>query len=135
MSWGDGTIAFQGKEYPITLSGLSLLDLGVSSVSATGKVYSMNKLSDLSGNYIASQATFAVAGGSGELTMINDKGVVITLASEQSGTQLTAGPAGMSIKLIISLVMSGQGRGGIGWRRGQFERDCEAIRLCATVFC
>ena len=99
VSWGDGTIAFQGKEYPITLSGLSLLDLGVSSVSATGKVYSMNKLSDLSGNYIASQATFAVAGGSGELTMINDKGVVITLASEQSGTQLTAGPAGMSIKL------------------------------------
>jgi len=68
-------------------------------VSATGKVYSLNKLSDLSGNYIASQATFAVAGGSGELTMINDKGVVITLASEQSGTQLTAGPAGMSIKL------------------------------------
>ena len=99
VSWGDGTIAFQGKEYPITLSGLSLLDLGVSSVSATGKVYSLKNLSDLSGNYIASQATFAVAGGSGELTMINDKGVVITLASEQSGTQLTAGPAGMSIKL------------------------------------
>jgi len=99
VSWGDGTIAFQGKEYPITLSGLSLLDLGVSNVSATGKVYSLNKLSDLSGNYIASQATFAVAGGSGELTMINDKGVVMTLTSEQSGTQLTAGPAGMSIKL------------------------------------
>jgi hypothetical protein len=31
--------------------------------------------------------------------MINDKGVVIALTSDQSGTQLAAGPAGMSIKL------------------------------------
>jgi len=31
--------------------------------------------------------------------IISDKGVVITILSEQTGTQLTLGPAGMSIKL------------------------------------
>jgi hypothetical protein len=81
------------------MSGLSLIDLGISRVSAKGSVYDLNNLADFSGNYVATQATFAIAGGTGELAMINDKGVVITLTSDQSGTQLTAGPAGMSIKL------------------------------------
>jgi hypothetical protein len=27
---------YQGKDYPVTISGLSLLDLGVSNASATG---------------------------------------------------------------------------------------------------
>ena len=99
VNWGDGTLNFQSKNYPLTISGLSLLDLGVSRVSATGKVYNLNKPSDISGNYAATQATFAVAGGTGELAMINDKGVVIRLTSDQTGTQLTAGPAGMTIQL------------------------------------
>jgi hypothetical protein len=99
VSWGDGRLNYQNRNYPVSLSGLSLLDVGVSRVSATGKIYNLSKLSDISGNYVATQATFAVAGGSGELAMVNDKGVVIRLASDQSGTQLTAGPAGMSIQL------------------------------------
>jgi len=69
---------FRGKDYPISISGLSLLDLGVSGVSVTGKVYYLNKLADFSGNYFATQATIAVAGG-------------VQLSSEQSGTQLTLG--------------------------------------------
>ena len=92
-------LAFQGRNYPFSVSELSLLDLGASSVSATGRVYNLNNPADLSGNYVATQATFAVAGGTGELTMTNGKGVVIALSSQESGTQLTAGPAGITIKL------------------------------------
>jgi hypothetical protein len=99
VNWGDGVLSYQGKDYPITVSGLSLLDLGVSSVSATGKVYFLNKLSDFSGNYFATQATFAVAGGGGELVMANGNGVFIALQSEQSGTRLTLGASGVSLKL------------------------------------
>jgi hypothetical protein len=76
-----------------------LIDLGVSSVNATGRIYNLTNLADFSGNYVATQATFAVAGGTGELTMTNAKGVVIALSSQESGTQLTAGPAGISLKL------------------------------------
>jgi hypothetical protein len=99
VSWGDGVLTYQGKDYPFSVSELSLLDLGRSSVSATGRVYNLNTPADLSGNYVATQATFAVAGGTGELTMTNARGVVIALSSQESGTQLTAGPAGVTIKL------------------------------------
>jgi hypothetical protein len=74
-------------------------DLGASTVTGTGRVYNLNNLSHFSGNYVATQATFAVAGGSGELTMTNGKGVVVSLSSQESGTQLTAGPSGISLKL------------------------------------
>jgi len=99
VSWGDGVLNFQGKNYPFSVSELSLLDLGASSVTGTGRVYNLNNLADFGGNYVATQATFAVAGGTGELTMTNAKGVVISLSSQESGTQLTAGPSGISVKL------------------------------------
>jgi hypothetical protein len=99
INWGEGVLSYQGKDYPITVSGLSLLDLGVSSVSATGKVYFLKKVSDFPGNYFATQATFAVAGGGGELVTANGNGVFIALQSEQSGTRLTLGASGVSLKL------------------------------------
>jgi hypothetical protein len=74
------------------------LDVGVSDVSATGRVYFLKQPSDFSGNYFATQATFAVAGGGGELVMANGNGVFIALQSEQSGTQLTLGASGVSLK-------------------------------------
>ncbi|TMA87689.1 MAG: hypothetical protein E6J74_29265 [Deltaproteobacteria bacterium] len=99
VNWGDGVLTYQGKDYPITVSGLSLLDLGVSNVSATGKVYFLNKVSDFSGNYFATQATFALAGGGGEIVMANGNGVFIAVQSEQSGTRLTLGASGVGLKL------------------------------------
>jgi len=99
VSWGDGVLNFQGRNYPFSVSELSLLDLGAASVTGTGRVYNLNNLADFGGNYVATQATFAVAGGTGELTMTNAKGVVISLSSQESGTQLTAGPSGISLKL------------------------------------
>jgi hypothetical protein len=99
VSWGDGVLTFQGRDYPFSVSELSLLDFGASAVTGTGRVYNLNNLADFSGNYVATQATFAVAGGAGELTMTNAKGVVIALSSQESGTQLTAGPSGISLKL------------------------------------
>ena len=99
VNWGDGVLSFQGKDYPMSVSGLSLLDLGVSGVNATGKVYYLNRVSDFSGNYFATQATFAVAGGGGEVVMANGNGVYVALQSEQSGTQLTLGASGVSLKL------------------------------------
>ncbi|HEY7165987.1 MAG TPA: hypothetical protein VIB79_15570 [Candidatus Binatia bacterium] len=99
VNWGDGVLTYQGRDYPVSVSGLSLLDVGASSVNATGKVYYLKTPSDFSGNYFATQATFAVAGGVGELVMANGNGVYIALESEQSGTQLTVGASGVSLKL------------------------------------
>ena len=99
VTWGDGKLKFRGKEYAFSVSGLSLVDLGFSSVSATGEVYDLKRASDLGGTYAATQATFALAGGQGDVTMRNSKGVVIHLRSKQKGTQFSLGPAGVTIEL------------------------------------
>lgn len=101
-SSGEGILSYQGKDYPFSVSGLSLVDVGVSSFSGAGKVYDLKNIGDFSGNYAAAQAGFAVRGGQGEVAMRNSKAVtIIILANEgkESGTRLNLGPGGMTIKL------------------------------------
>ena len=99
FSWGGGTLKFKGKEYAFSVEGLSLADVGYSTVSATGDVYDLKRVSDLAGTYAAMKATFALAGGKGDLTMRNGKGVFIHLRSAQAGTSISLGPSGVTIKM------------------------------------
>lgn len=101
-SSGNGILSYQGKDYPLTISGLNLGDLGVSQFQGAGKVYDLKNLADISGNYAASQATFAVRGGQGALSMRNAKGVTIVILQDQgkeSGTRIGLGPSGVTLKL------------------------------------
>ena len=101
-SWGDGTLQYQGKEYPFSVTGLSLVNIGISGLTAVGKVYDMKRLGDFSGNYAGTAATFAVAGGASDITIRNGNGVVIVLSGDQakqSGTQFSLGAGGVNIKL------------------------------------
>ena len=101
-SSGEGMLSYQGKNYPFTISGLNVADLGVSSFQGAGKVYDLKSLNDFSGNYAAAQAGFAVRGGQSELSMRNGKGVtIIVVANEgkESGTRLSLGPAGITLNL------------------------------------
>jgi hypothetical protein len=59
VSWGDGVLEYRGKKYPFTVEGLSVLDLGVSKVSAQGTVTNLKNLEDFNGNY----ALAATGGG------------------------------------------------------------------------
>src|SRR5678815_912170 len=38
VTWGDGVLTYHGKKYPVSVNGLSVVDLGVSKISASGKV-------------------------------------------------------------------------------------------------
>ena len=101
-SSGEGVLNYQGREYPFTISGLNLGDLGVSSFQGAGKVYDLKNVNDFTGNYAGSEAGFAVRGGQSELSMRNSKGVtVVVLASEgkESGTRIKLGASGVNIKL------------------------------------
>ncbi len=62
-SWGDGKLNYEGKTHDFSVKGLSVIDLGVSKVSARGKVFNLKKLEDFSGTYAAAQAGAAVGGG------------------------------------------------------------------------
>lgn len=101
-SSGEGMLSYQGRDYPFTISGLNLGDVGVSSFQGAGKVYDLKNMNDFAGNYVGSEAGFAVRGGQSELSMRNGKGVnIIVLASEgkEAGTRISLGTAGVSIKL------------------------------------
>lgn len=99
---GEGILSYQGKDYPFSISGVSLVDIGVSTFQGAGKVYDLKSLNDFPGNYAAAQAAFAVRGGSGEVSMRNARGVSIVLLStggKEAGTRLNLGPAGVTVKM------------------------------------
>ena len=99
VSWGDGKLTYQGKEHVFSVDGLSVVDLGVSKVTATGEVFNLKKLSDFSGNYVAGQAGAGVGGGAGAIVMKNQHGVVMKLTGTGTGVRLTAGAKGLDVKL------------------------------------
>jgi hypothetical protein len=86
------------------VSGVSLLDVGVSQINAVGNVYNLHEVSDLAGTYVAGDAGFALVGGADALVLRNGNGVIITLEGVQlegvqEGAKLALGPAGMHISL------------------------------------
>ncbi len=98
VTWGEGKLTYEGKVYKFSVSGLSVVDLGLSSVTATGKVYRLNKLEDFPGNFVAGQAGAALGGGVAATTMKNQNGVIINLSSTQTGAKLTLAAEGVQIK-------------------------------------
>ncbi len=101
-SSGDGILSYQGKEYPLVISGINIADLGVSQFQGAGKVYDLKNVADFSGNYAAAQAAFAVRGGQSSLSMRNAKGVTIVILQnegQESGTRFSLGPSGVSLKV------------------------------------
>lgn len=99
VSWGDGVLTYQGKQYKFSVSGLSVVDVGVSKVTAKGEVFNLKKLEDFSGNYVAAEAGAAVGGGAGAMTMKNQNGVVMHLTETGKGLQFTLAAKGVEVKL------------------------------------
>ena len=99
VTWGDGILTYEGKEYHFSVSGLSVVDLGVASVTATGEVYNLTNLEDFEGNYAAGEAGAVVGGGASIAEMRNQSGVKIKLDSTQSGAKLTLAAEGIDIDL------------------------------------
>ena len=99
VSWGDGKLTFQGKEHVFSVKGLSVVDLGVSKVTANGEVFNLKKLTDFNGNYVAGKAGATVGGGAGAVIMQNQNGVVMKLTGTGQGVQLTLAGAGVDVQL------------------------------------
>jgi hypothetical protein len=99
VSWGDGVLEYQGKKYPFTVNGLSVLDLGISKVTARGDVAKLKKVEDFSGNYVAAGAGVTVGGGVGAVGLKNQNGVEMTLTATTQGVKLALAAAGVEVKL------------------------------------
>lgn len=99
FSWGKGTLTYHGKQHAFSVDGLSVADVGISSIAANGNVYHLSKLEDFDGLYTAASAGAAVGGGAGVSTMKNQNGVVINLHATTRGVKFKLGTDGVRFTL------------------------------------
>ncbi|MFZ2087952.1 MAG: hypothetical protein WAU47_05205 [Desulfobaccales bacterium] len=100
INWGKGWLTFKGKSYPIKIDGLGLVGVGLSHVSAKGKVYNLKKAQDIAGTYRETGAGIAVIGGVKGMVATNKKGVVIDLTAEQTGVNFNLGGGEFTVTMI-----------------------------------
>ncbi len=98
-SWGKGTLTFQGKDYPISVKGLSLGKLGITGVTASGEVLNLTRLHDFDGNYTGVGAGITLAGGRSAVTIKNQNGIRVRVISTTRGADLTIGVGGVDMKI------------------------------------
>ena len=100
VSWGDGQLNYNGKEYTFTVKGVSVVDLGITSVEFTGEVYNLESVSDFAGSYTAAAAGAHFGDASaGTIVLENGKHVVIKAKAKGEGVRLTLAPSGVVIKM------------------------------------
>ena len=99
FSWGSGTLIFQGKRYPLKVSGLSLASVGVTEYTETGSVTGLKTAQDINGVYTAVAAGATLAGGGNVAAMENQNGVTIHMTATTVGLNLTLAAEGVQISL------------------------------------
>jgi len=98
-SWGSGHLVFQGKSYPLKVTGLSVANVGASDYTASGSVFNLKRPEDIAGNFAAAAAGATVAGGASATILKNEKGVTIQMTATRTGLQFTLAAEGMKIAL------------------------------------
>ena len=97
---GNGTLKFKGKQYPLSVGGVSLgATIGVSKAELIGEASNLKTASDIEGTYTAVQAGVAIAGGGKVAEMKNSKGVVLKVKGKQVGLELTLDLSGIEVSL------------------------------------
>ena len=99
-TWGKGTLKFQGKHYPITISGFGAGELGGTKIQARGEVYHLRHLKDFDGNYTSTGAGATFGGGFDVESMRNGNGVEIKMVSSTEGADLKAAISGVNFKVV-----------------------------------
>jgi hypothetical protein len=99
-SGGRGTLTFHGRQYPLSIGGVSAgLVFGASQTYLSGRVSNIFRPSDVAGVYGAGGAGAAVGTGVGAIVLTNEKGAVLELAGRQTGLMVNADLSGMAISL------------------------------------
>jgi hypothetical protein len=99
VTWGNGTLTYNGAPHTFSIDGLSVLDLGISSIHTNGEVFKLKNLADFSGHYVAGAAGIAIVGGVDDVIMRNERGVVLRLHGTEKGVRLQLGAQGVNIEV------------------------------------
>ena len=97
---GRGVLTYRGRDYPFTVSGLSMgVTAGASVSRLEGMVSGITEVSDFAGTYNAVGAGGALVGGVGGVRLRNEKGVVLDLKGPKAGVEFAANVSGIKIAL------------------------------------
>ena len=102
FSWGSGTLAYKGKNYPVKVNGLSVGKVGMTDTSAYGEIFNLKHLQDFNGHYnVGAAGTRGVTLGSGKAgtLMTNQAGVIVRLSATQKGVDVNATGGGVDMQL------------------------------------
>ena len=95
---GKGTLYYHGVHH-FTISGLGVGGMGGQRVSATGKVYNLNRLSDFPGTYHGISRGLTLIEGKMHAKLTNGNGVVMYLAGETEGLASSMGAQAFEVNL------------------------------------
>jgi hypothetical protein len=100
VSGGSGTLSLGGRNYPLSIGGVSLgATIGASKAELIGQAFNINRPSDIEGTYTEVQAGLAIAGGAKEAQLKNSKGVVLKIRGRQVGLEFSLDLGGMQVSL------------------------------------
>jgi hypothetical protein len=102
FSKGSGTLTYKGKDYPVTVSGLSVGKVGITKSSLSGEVFNLKRLKDFNGHYdVGARGTRGVTLGRGKsgTLMTNQAGVIIRISSTQKGASVNIAGGGSDMQI------------------------------------
>jgi len=96
---GKGTLYYNGRQHHFTIAGLGIGGMGAQHISATGKVYNLNNLSQFSGTYHGISRGLTLIEGKMHAKLTNGNGVVMYLAGETEGVASSIGARAFEVSL------------------------------------
>ena len=99
-SAGSGVLHFHGRNYPLSIGGLSYgFTFGASETHFHGRVANIRRPSDVAGVYAQGGAGAAVGRGAQAVVLTNQSGAVLTLTGEQNGVIVSLDLSGLALSL------------------------------------
>jgi hypothetical protein len=97
---GQGVLTFRGKQYPFTVSGMSVgFTIGASTTKFVGRALNLRSPGDLAGSYATGGAGGALAAGAGGVQLQNASGVILQLSGPKVGAEVSAAVGGVTITM------------------------------------
>ena len=97
---GQGVLTFRGKQYPFTVSGMSVgFSIGASTSKFVGRALNLRSPGDLAGSYVVGGAGGALAAGAGGVQLQNANGVILQLSGPRVGAEVSAAVGGVTITM------------------------------------
>ena len=97
---GEGTLIFQGWQYPFSAEKMAVSGVGNNPVDLEGAVYNLEKLEDFEGSYKPMKAEIKTEEGLSGLWTKNEKGVVVHVYSKGQNLEIKLHTKGAKVTFI-----------------------------------